>query len=91
MFVNYPQTVHAEMVSGVEETARGALMKIVLEHNGWLDMDGNPYPPASSIDFWTGERSIPNELLRAIIALIQIEGGKLPNSLIEKSRNTNRG
>lgn len=90
IWVNYPQTVHAEMTSGDEDRARNALTQIVLEHNGWQDIDGREFPQPTSPDFWSGERAIPNELLRAIIALIQIEGSRLPNSLIEKSRNTNR-
>jgi hypothetical protein len=45
-WVNYPRSVQRDLMGGEEATKR-ALLQIVLEHNGWLDFDGSPYPPAN--------------------------------------------
>lgn len=66
-----------------ETQAQEALKQIVLEHNGWLDFDGNPFPPATSTEFW---EEIPTELAACILAATQAEQSKLPNSLAPKRR-----
>lgn len=50
-----------------EDTQMAALGQIVLEHNGWLDFDGEPYPPSTDAAFW---KAIPTEL--AALILVQI-------------------
>jgi hypothetical protein len=55
-----------------------ALSQIFVEHNGWCDPDGTPYPPAADPAFW-GE--IPDELASALLILLQTEKAKLPTSL----------
>src|SRR4051812_40815396 len=51
-WTNYPQRLMTELGSNEPERVRPALQKIVLEHNGWIDQEGEPYPLASSPDFW---------------------------------------
>lgn len=60
-----------------------ALKQIVLEHNGWIDYDEVPYPPATTDEFWD---DIPDELAAVLLTVIQREMSKLPNSLIPKKR-----
>lgn len=66
-----------------ETEAQEAIKQIVLEHNGWLDFDGNPYPPASKTAFW---EEIPTELAACMIAATQAEQAKLPNSIAPRRR-----
>lgn len=66
-----------------EKRAQKAASQVVLEHNGWLDFDGNPYPPASDPEFWD---AIPLELTTTLLFVIRLEMNKLPNSLIPKKR-----
>lgn len=68
---------------GNEEQVVDALKQIVLEHNGWLDFDGQPYPPANTSEFW---EEVPTELAACVIAATQAEQTKLPNSLAPKRR-----
>lgn len=69
--------------SGDEGAAQDAAQKIVLEHNGWLDFDGEPYPPANTSEFWA---AIPTELAGVVFALVQYEMGNLPNSIAARKR-----
>jgi len=77
-WINYPAQLQRDMQSSDEDKARAALMKIVLEHNGWVDFDGNEYPPATDPRFWD---EIPNELAIATLSLVNAETGKLGISL----------
>lgn len=65
-----------------------ALLQIVLEHNGWLDFEGKPYPPADDPDFWN---EIPTELAACIVTASQAEIQKLPNSIAPQRRRLKRG
>lgn len=77
----------AEKRAALQEQAlaesRAMLGQIVLEHNGWCDADGTPYPPPTSPDFW---EDISTELAAAILALLQAETMKLPSSLMKTRR-----
>lgn len=66
-----------------EAEARKALQTIVLEHNGWLDFDGEPYPQPTESGFW---EDIPTELAACILSATQYEMGKLPKSIASKNR-----
>ena len=52
------------------------LGRIVLEHNGWRDPDGEPYPPADSPEFWT---SISNDLAMRTMAAVVERSQQHPN------------
>lgn len=78
IWVNYPSGLIQEVRSGDSERAKTALKKIVLEHNGWGDIEGNEFPEAQTDEFW---EAIPNELAAAVITLVQMEATKLPNYL----------
>lgn len=71
-----------------EAAAQDAAQKIVIEHNGWLDFDGTPYPQPGTLEFW---EDIPTELAGLIFALIQHEMGNLPNSIATQRRRSKRG
>lgn len=87
VWVNAPTKLWTEIGKLADSEAQHepmtALKKIVLEHNGWLDFDGNPYPPATETAFW---EEIPTELAGCVIIATQAEMGKLPNSLAPKRR-----
>lgn len=74
--VNYPGRLTGELESGDLARIRAAMVAIVTEHNGWLDEDGAPYPPASDLTFW---EVLPPELLGVIVAVATSEAGRLPN------------
>ena len=71
-----------------EATAQAALRQIVLEHNGWLDFDGQPFPPADDPAFW---ETIPTELAACVLVAARVEMGKLPNSIAPQKRRSRRG
>ena len=47
MWANYPQRLARDLQSKDAALIGAALSQIVIEHNGWCDEEGNPYPPAS--------------------------------------------
>lgn len=86
--------IDRETLERVQEFRRGqedaderrytALGKIVLQHNGWCDEDGNAYPPASEVKaFW---KAIPDELAGAIMVILRREQGRLPSSMMRGNR-----
>jgi hypothetical protein len=88
MWVNYPQSFDTKIKPGAsEEEIAEVLNKVFLEHNGWCDEEGTPYPAANHPNFWN---VIPNELAAAIVTLIRLEGTKLSNLLMQKQMNTAR-
>ena len=88
IWVNSPSKLWADLGSGDEERAQAAAEKLVLEHNGWLDFDGDPYPPPSLPEFWD---EIPTELAACVLAAAQAEIQKLPNSIAPRRRRSKRG
>jgi len=56
------QVMGSEDVDEAERLA--ALARLVQAHNGWIDYDGEPYPPADSAAFW---EAIPTELAIATL------------------------
>jgi len=68
-WINFPQHLLNDVQSGEQTRAVAALSRIVLEHNGWCDEDGAPYPSAAEAEaFW---QAIPTHqaacLLRALV------------------------
>lgn len=57
--------------------------RVVLEHNGWMDFDGNPFPPPQDLNFWL---TIPTELAAVIVAVQKDAKTALPNSVPTRKR-----
>lgn len=98
VWVNAPSALWRQMSMGdtdespeAQEAAskliQEAASKLVLEHNGWLDFEGKPYPPIGP-EFWD---EIPTELAATMIAAANAEMMKLPNSLKPNRRRSKRG
>lgn len=87
IWVNAPTTLWRQMGEGDTEETQAAASKLVLEHNGWRDFDGDPYP-AVGPEFWD---AIPTELAATMIAAANAEMMKLPNSLTPTRRRSKRG
>ena len=83
LFVNFPQRLLVDIQSGDAAKSRKALQTIILEHNGWLDAEGEPYPPADAEDFW---EQIPLHLAIRVIQGINAEVRESP--LATKPRNS---
>lgn len=88
VWLNAPSRLWSELSGGEEAKTMAALQQIVLEHNGWLDYDGQQYPPANSEAFW---QDIPTELAACILVAAQAEMQKLPNSIAPRNRRSARG
>lgn len=88
VWVNAPQRLWNDVASGDEARAKSALGQIVLEHNGWLDFDGLPYPPATDPQaLWD---AVPTELAAVVMAAAQLEMARLPNSMAPQKRRSGR-
>lgn len=84
LWVNYPRGLIDDLNQNEDADIRKrALGKMVVEHNGWLDYDGTPFPPASEPAFWD---AIPDELAAMLIALVNREAGKLAYALATQPR-----
>ncbi len=88
IWVNAPTKTWQALGGGDEDAAVEAMQKIMVDHNGWLDFDGEPYPPASDPTLW---EEIPTELAACVLAAAQAEIQKLPNSLAPTRRRSKRG
>lgn len=88
VWVNAPSKFWQMLGSGDEAQAQAAAKQLVIAHNHWRDFDGNEYPPPSETAFW---EEIPTELAGCIITAVQIEMGKLPNSMAPQRRRSKRG
>lgn len=89
IWVNAPTKYWMALAQSASDDSAGqdgaieALQKIVLEHNGWLNFDGEPFPPAAEAVFW---EEIPTELAACMIVAAQMEQSKLPNSMAPRRR-----
>lgn len=88
VWINGPTALWSDMNSGEEGKALEAAKKLVLAHNGWRDFDGKEYPPPAEDTFW---ELIPTELAACVLAAIQAEVQKLPNSMLPQKRRSRRG
>ena len=66
-----------------EASQREAYGRVVLEHNGWLDFEGNPLPQPQDPRFW---ELIPTELAAVVVALQKQASAELPNSIQPRRR-----
>lgn len=73
---------------GSNQQIEDALRKICLEHNDWLDFDGQAYAQPTETEFW---RDIPTELAASIIEVAREASRQLPNSLALKRRKLQSG
>lgn len=83
LWLNFPSGLLDDLRSGEQARAETALRRIVLEHNGWCDEEGMPYPAAGDPGFW---EAIPTEVAAIVMALIQMKATELPNSLLVARR-----
>lgn len=85
IWVTYPRKYIDEIRSGDPARLKEGMRKIVLEHNGWIDEEGEPMPPADSIDpdFWD---VCPDVIAAAVLALITVEAGKGAASVMRTRR-----
>ena len=60
-----------------------AFQMLVVSHNGWLNFDGEPFPPPNQKSFFD---EIPSELLACMLVALQDAEKKLPGSLRQKKR-----
>lgn len=101
IWANYPKKIELDLTSRDEPRVADALGKIVLEHNGWRDFEGNVYPQPNIfkeelVEDEDGSKKtvrrypfwdeIPDEVAQLIIIKIHIETQKLPNSVAESYR-----
>lgn len=88
LWVNAPTRIWNDLDSTDDKVVLAALEQLILEHNGWRDFDGEPYPPAIESAFW---EAIPTELAACMIVASQGEIQKLPNSIAPQRRRSRRG
>lgn len=95
VWVNYPNAFDQDIQSRDNEVMRSALKQIFSEHNGWVTpeeieraaREGRspiPMPQPNTDDFWG---QAPNELVGAMILLLNRETVKFPNSLMQSRRS----
>lgn len=88
VWLNAPSRLWTALGGGDEADTKEALTTLVMEHNGWLDYDGNEYPPANTPEFWD---EIPTELAACVLVAAQAEMQRLPNSMAPVRRRSGRG
>lgn len=83
LWVNYPRHLIIELrESDDAEVQKKILTQMVVAHNGWVNIDGEEFPPANDPAFW---EQIPDELAGALIALVNRESSKLAASVRQRS------
>lgn len=84
MWANYPQRLLDDLTGADVPAMEAALLRVVLEHNGWGNEEGEPFPPANEAAFWD---AIPTELAAILLVLATQEVvSHYPNSLFAKRR-----
>jgi hypothetical protein len=70
VWTNYPYRIW-KALQGLAEAGGldAALQATVIEHDGWLDDEGNPLPPAHTPGFWWLDQVSP-ELVGVVIATL---------------------
>jgi hypothetical protein len=80
VWVNYTQAKFNDIFASDDDTSSAASREIFIEHNGWRQEDGTPFPPMSEpLKFWD---ACSNELAALLIGVLRDEAAKLPNSLL---------
>jgi hypothetical protein len=78
LWANYPRRLLDELNSNDEPRIAAALRVILVEHNGWCDAGGEPYPAADDPAFYT---AIPLELAVLIARCVAQVPAVYPQSL----------
>lgn len=81
VWLNFPRRFREELSEATtEDGIRAVLMKIVLEHNGWLDEDDagdeSTLPQPSSPEFWS---RISDEVFAVFMLILKREIDNIPN------------
>jgi hypothetical protein len=84
LWTTAPTRVWMRVAAGGDD-AEAALRSLILEHNGWADEDGVPYPPPTDPELWV---AIPTELAAFVLKAAQAEMGKLPSLLGQNGRRS---
>lgn len=79
VWVNFPARLAEQLKTGTEEEKADVLRRIIVEHNGWCDDEGSPFPAADDPAFY---QQIPTELAVLIVVSIQEAMVRFPNSLL---------
>lgn len=81
VWTNFPHGI-GNALRGLKGTDafKAALSAVVLEHNGWLDADGEPLPAAQSEDFWWGD-GVPDELVGVVLVILADAPQRYPKGL----------
>jgi hypothetical protein len=83
IWANYPRRILTALRATTDEQALFALLRqLVIEHNGWRDADGEPYPPADDPAFYD---AVPYELAVLLVHAINAAPGVYPQSLARTS------
>ena len=78
VWANHPHVLMEQVWSGEGTKSFEALKLLAPEHNGWRDWEGNPMPPADTVEFWN---DMPTQLFRLCIQAIEDARHVLPNLL----------
>jgi hypothetical protein len=79
VWVNFPARFAEQLKTGTEEEKAGVLRRIIVEHNGWCDDEGHPFPAADDPAFY---QELPQELASLILYSIVEAMNRFPNSLL---------
>jgi hypothetical protein len=85
LWLNHPAEFADAAESFDVDVKIGALGRIFMEHNDWPDptAPGEVLPATSDPEFW---KRLPDEVLGIMIALLQAEKERVPNSIRQNSR-----
>lgn len=93
MWTNFPSDLLNRIPDIPGEERKTNLNRIFLQHNGWKDYQGNPYPqPGEDVaegepDFWD---AIPQEVANALIQLMNVQQRQLSFLVEERPRSSRR-
>ena len=79
-----PSHIAKRMAEWGDEAGIQFFKLVVLEHNGWADEDGQPYPPVSDPAFFD---ALPQEMGNLMSAAIKEAFSAVPNSTRAENRN----
>ncbi|HXI15480.1 MAG TPA: hypothetical protein VNM48_03840 [Chloroflexota bacterium] len=83
VWLNFPNRLLTSIAESDQRTAAEALCQIVLEHNGWCDEHGEPYPPASDPTFW---ETLSTHQAAALIAAVRTRATAAPLAAAPRGR-----
>lgn len=79
-----PSHVAKRMAEWGDQSGINFFRLVVLEHNGWADEDGTPYPPVSDPAFFD---ALPQEMGNLMGEAIKAAFNQVPNSTRAENRN----